>query len=305
LSIKAAGVEMSTDTAARKRVPLMLLKGARKTGLTRVTSGLRVLPDYLVIGSQRCGTSSLYRYLLEHPAALQALPKEVHFFDRNENYCRGEAWYKSHFPTAASQAVVQRRTGVRPATGETTPNYLFHPRVPRRVADMLPDVKLIALLRNPVDRAHSSYWHRVAQGFEPLRTFEEALEAEAERTRGELDRMAADESYDSVSLRRYAYVSNGLYADQLERWLRYFPPERLLIIRSEDLFEDAAATVRTVCRFLGLPELRLRRYKVYNTLTSRTLDPATRRRLAEFYRPHNQRLYELIGRNLGWDDGPD
>jgi hypothetical protein len=227
---------------------------------------------------------------------MQALPKEVHYFDRN--YEKGVGWYKSHFPTSIAVAAVERRTGVSPAIGETTPAYLFHPHVPERVEQLLPQAKFIVLLRNPVDRAYSSYWHRVAQGHEKLPTFEDALSAERDRLGGKLEQITG--SYNEKR-RLFSYVARGLYADQLERWLALFPREQFLIERSESLFEDPAVVMRHICRFLEVPEWTPGSYKTFNALASGSINPSTRQRLVEYFRPHNQRLYELLGRDLGWD----
>ncbi len=145
----------------------------------RPTAGLRLLPDYLIIGAQRAGTTSLHRYLIQHPGVRTTLrTKGVHFFDTG--YGRGMSWYASRFPTRLTAWYVARRHGVELRTGEASPYYLFHPHVPGRVAEHLPQVKLIALLRDPVGRAYSHYQHEVARGFETL-SFEEAIEAEAAR----------------------------------------------------------------------------------------------------------------------------
>jgi len=229
---------------------------------------------------------------------MQALPKEVHYFDRN--YERGVSWYRSHFPTFMAVAMVERRTRIRPAVGETTPAYLFHPHVHQRVAQLLPDSKFIILLRNPIDRAYSSYWHRVAQGHEKLATFEEALRAESERLGGEIENVVKSNSYNE-NRRLYSYVTRGLYAHQLEPWLALFSPDQFLIASSESFFENPAETVRQVCRFLDVPQWTPGSYKTFNALASGSIDPSTRRRLAGYFRPHNQRLYELLGRDFGWD----
>ena len=231
---------------------------------------------------------------------MQAFPKEVHYFDRN--FERGIGWYRSHFPTRMAVAVVGRKTGVRPAVGETTPGYLFHPLVPERVARLLPEAKLIVLLRNPVDRAYSSYWHRVAQGHETLPDFEDALDAEQSRLEGELELMVQEGSYNSEERRLYSYTARGLYAEQLERWLAHFARDRFLIESSEQLFQDPAAVLRRICLFLDLPQWLPATYKTFNALTSGSMKPSTRQNLAQFFKPHNRRLYALVGRTFDWDD---
>jgi hypothetical protein len=168
------------------------------------------------------------------------------------------------------------------------------------VAALIPDVKLITLLRNPVDRAYSLYQHRVDQGLEPL-SFEQAIEAEEERIRGELDRIRNDDRYVS-DFHVYSYLYGGIYADLLREWLRFFPRERLLILRSEDLFSASHDCYHTVLRFLGLPEVWEPHW--YDAINAggyeEQMDPATRRELETYFKPHNERLASFLGRPFDW-----
>src|SRR6187551_3563074 len=163
------------------RVPEPVRKVVRNAIWTygRATSRWRPLPDFLVIGAQKAGTTALYAYLRWHPGIAGPSWKEVCFFDRH--WWRGEAWYRGQFPLRAGERLV----------GEASPSYLFHPLAPERARSLVPGAKLVALLRDPVDRAYSQYQHEVALGREPL-SFEDALAAEEERTRGEAERLAAD-----------------------------------------------------------------------------------------------------------------
>src|SRR5439155_3447898 len=166
------------------------LKQLLKTGIracTVRTSAIRMLPDYLIIGAQRAGTTSLYLYLTQHPCvAPVVIGKGVHYFD--VDFAKGPGWYRGHFPVAARR-YLSRVGRDRPLiTGEGSPYYLFHPLVPERVAALLPEARLIALLRDPVERAYSHYQHFVERGIETL-TFEQALEAEPERLKGEVERL--------------------------------------------------------------------------------------------------------------------
>lgn len=269
--------------------------------MTRVrlmTGRLRVLPDYVIIGAQKCGTSSLYRYLNEHPAVAAAAGKEVHYFDWH--FRRGTNWYRAHFPTAAYRAMFRVRTGQRLVTGEASPYYLFHPRVPGRVRALLPNVKLIALLRDPVERAWSAYHHQVRAGTESL-PFVEAIDREPERLAGEIERLEQNETYRSAAHRRFSYLTRGIYADQLEGWFRVFPREQMLVIRSEDFFDDPGSTVAEALRFLGLTPWQSQQFRRFNAGGEYGgMDPAVRTRLREFFAPHNQRLYALLGRDFGW-----
>ena len=151
--------------------------------VTVPTTRLRGLPDFLIIGAQRCGTTSLYRYLCAHPSVQPAvLNKGIHYFDTNHE--QGTAWYRSHFPSEPYKAYLRRRRGVeRVLTGEGSPYYFFHPLAPGWIAEELPEARFVVMLRDPVGRAYSQYQHEVARGFEAL-AFEEALEEEEERLGG-------------------------------------------------------------------------------------------------------------------------
>jgi len=262
-----------------------------------MTGSVRMLPDYIIIGAQKCGTSSLYRYLNDHPLVAPAAGKEVHYFDWH--YARGTRWYRAHFPTIAAREMVRARTGRPLTTGEASPYYLFHPHAPGRIKALLPNVKLIALLRNPVERALSAYHHQVRAGSEPL-PFGEAMDQEPARLAPEVERLARDPEYKSAAHRRFSYLGRGLYADQLDAWFRLFPREQLLVLRSEDFFDQPAAVVGQVLQFLGLPPADMKGFRRFNAGDYGTMDPAINARLTEYFAPHNERLYALLGRDLGW-----
>jgi hypothetical protein len=260
---------------------------------------LRVRPTFLVIGAQKAGTTSLHRYLSEHPAVLCAEPKEVHFFDLAHHLAYGRGWYLSHFPLRTRALRIRRRLGVEPAVGEATPEYLFHPRGPERVHAFDPGLRLIALLRDPVERAYSQYQMQVRKRGETL-SFEEALEREETELPYELRRMSEDPTYTWPHDRRRSYVARGRYAEQLERWLSLFPREQLLVLTSEELWTDPAATTSAVSAFLGVPEWRPRTFPHQSAGAHESMAPETRDRLALLFEPHNRRLEELLGRTLGW-----
>lgn len=270
-------------------------------GYARLTSRGRLLPDYLIIGTQRGGTTSLYKYLAQHPVHARALTKELRFFDLN--YHRGVAWYRSRFPSRRYRDSAKRSRGIDLVVGEASPDYMFHPHAPRRVAELLPAVKLIVLLRNPVDRAFSHYWHQFKRGHEQL-SFDEAVQREPERLAGELERTLEDERYVSYERHHHSYLARGLYADQLEAWLELFPREQFMVERSEDLFQDPAAVFERTLRFLGLPPRELKQYEQFNAFSQDSMEPDTRARLEDHFRPHNEHLSRLLGRDFGWDDGP-
>ena len=262
----------------------------------KATSSVRPLPTFLIVGAQKAGTTALYAYLTRHPAILGPPWKEVSFFDRH--FWRGDAWYRGNFPSKLQRRRARTRTGVEPVVGEASPSYLFHPFAPERVARLLPDVNVIALVRNPIDRALSHYHHEVALSREPL-TFEQALDQEEQRLDGELERMA-DPKYFSHAWWNFTYRSRGRYAEQLERWLEVLPRERVLIVPSEDLLADPGRTYAQVLEFLGAPPHELESYPKIFTRDYPDMSPATRVELREYYSEPNRRLYELLGRDLGW-----
>jgi hypothetical protein len=263
-----------------------------------LSGGLRALPDFVIIGAQKSGTSSLYAYLAQHPDIAPALEKEVHYFDYN--FGRGEAWYRAHFPLAATLRRRERRSGRRQTTGEASPYYLYHPRVPERAAALVPGARLVAVLRDPVYRTQSHYHHEVTRGHETL-SFPEALDQEPRRLAGEEERLLRDDRYYGYNHHHYSYQARGEYATQLERWLKHYPRERLLVLAAEELYAQPRETVNRVVEFLGLPPVELPRYRVFNAGDYEPMDPALRERLAARFAPHNERLYALLGRDLGWE----
>ncbi|NIQ15891.1 MAG: sulfotransferase, partial [Candidatus Dadabacteria bacterium] len=152
-----------------------------------ITGFMHILPNYLIIGGQKCGTNSLYAYLANHPNVRPALTKEIRFFDKY--YQRGINWYKVCFPFKFDQNLHKGSI----IAGEATERYLEYPHAPKRVREALPHVKLILLLRNPVDRAYSHYSMRFKAGKEKL-SFEDAIDKENERTKDEYKKMENDEN---------------------------------------------------------------------------------------------------------------
>ena len=254
----------------------------------KATAAVRPLPDFLIIGAQKAGTTALYAYLRRHPGISGPSWKEVSFFDRH--YARGEAWYRGNFPN---------KLRARGLVGEASPSYVFHPLAPERASALVPRAKLIALVRNPVERAFSHYQHEVALGREPL-SFEDALAAEDERLGGENERLRADPSYFSHAWWNYTYRARGRYAEQLERWLAVFPRDQLLILPSDDLLLEPERAHAQVLEFLGAAPQRLDSYPRVFEREYEPMKPETRVRLAAEFEQPNRRLYELLGRELGW-----
>lgn len=268
--------------------------------LRRPTGALRRLPDFLVIGAMRAGTSSLYRYLGAHPAVTPSLRKEVEYFTRW--YHRGEGWYRAHFPLALGSA--GRRTF------EATPYYLCYPHAPERARDLLPDARFLVVLREPVARAVSHHRHLARLGIETL-SFEEAVAREPERLAGEWERMLAEPGYVSRRHHLFSYVDRGHYAAQLRRWLDAYPRDRFLVLEHDELFQVPEAGFQEILRFLDLspwspPEFRNFSHKGPPAAGSGKGEPGPRisaaitESLHRHFAPHNRELEELLGRSFAW-----
>ena len=283
--------------AVPRRVRASIVRSRLRTR-QRLPGG-RALPGVLVIGAQRCGTSSLYKYLGRHPAVLAPLRKETEYLSRF--HVQGIEWYRAQFPTQAHLDWVSWRRRCQALTFEATPDYLWHPLAAERAAQLLPGARIVVLLRDPVERALSHHQHMTRLGFETL-PFEAALDAEEGRLAGERERILADGAYPGRSYLRFSYASRGRYLEQLLAWTDRYPSERLLVLRSEDLYADPAATWVQLVEFLGLPPWDLRRFRNHSRSPgpSPPMAAGTRRRLEAYFAPHNERLSAHLGRDFAW-----
>ena len=257
----------------------------------RLTSPLRVLPNFIIVGTMKGGTTSMFQYLAQHPQVNPPFRKEIKFFDIH--FPKGLLWYRAHYPMW-----MKMKDGA--LTGEATPYYLFHPLAAHRLADTLPNAKIIILLRNPVDRAYSHYSHIHRVGREPL-SFEDAIEAEPERLAGEAEKIQADPNYSTFTHVHYSYLTRGRYVEQLPRWLERFPRDRMLILSSEELSREPAASFQKALDFLGLDAWTPEQFSIFKQGSYEQMDPATRKKLVEYFRPYNQQLYDLLGMKFDWD----
>ena len=249
-------------------------------------------PSFLIIGAQRCGTTSLFRSLMQHPRIRPPVKKEIHFFD--DHYHLGRDWYCSHFPP------VRLFEGL--ITGEASPYYLYHPLAPSRVAGTYPDMKLIVLLRNPVDRAWSHYHHNRRRGRES-RSFEDALAMEASQLKGEEERMVFEPGYKSEIHRHFSYTARGIYAPQIRRWLDCFRRNRFLFIRSEDYFKCPQKILESVFDFLGVGATNRIMVPEKPAHANGGMPQETRQRLEAYYLPYNLELGTILGIDPVWDAG--
>lgn len=258
----------------------------------------RLLPDFLIIGGMKCGTSSLFRYLEAHPRVAASRPKEVHYFDDNPD--RALNWYRSHFPSRFSK---RGRAAVR--CGEASPYYLFCEKAPGRVKAVLPDARLVVILRDPVARAYSHYHHVRGNGHDD-RSFEQAVEAEIAHIESDGAYPLHPTHSPDHAARRLQYLARGIYVDQLTRWFDRFDSSRVLILRSETMFADPRAVYNETLVFLDLPlhtEIEFNRRN-----PGRYTEPMAhdvRDRLRAFFAPHNERLEKLLGTPMRWDHSTD
>lgn len=257
----------------------------------RATSRQRLLPDFIIAGAQKAGSTSLFRYLAQHPGVAPTLSKEVHYFDNN--FAQGLNWYRSHF----ALSLAHRQT----LAGEASPYYLDHPLAAQRCFQTIPDVRIIFLLRDPIARTLSHYHHAVRQGFEPLPSFEEALAAEPERLAGEVERMQHDPAYYSFAHHHLSYRTRSHYADHLERWLSHYPRERICIVQSERMLERPDEVLQEILEFLRLPSWRPARFDSFNQGHYRPqIAPTTEAWLTREFASSNERLFRLLARRFAW-----
>jgi hypothetical protein len=273
--------------------------GSRSYG--RLTAPGRMTPSFLICGGQRCGTTSLYRALAQHPVVLKAvLHKGVHYFDIS--YARGMSWYKAHFPRQRHADRIREKFGVPGQTFESSPYYMYHPQAAARIAADLPGTRLIALVRDPVERAYSQFHHERARGFEHEKDFGNALALEAARLHREEDRLAEDPGYYSFSHQHHAYRARGEYARYLSVMAQHVGRDRIHVVESERFFAEPETVYDEVCDFLGLPKhLELPAFERHNARPRKSdMDPGLRRELTSYYAAHDEALVTWLGRVPQW-----
>lgn len=264
----------------------------------RATADKRILPDFFIAGVQKAGTTSLYSYMAQHPQILPALKKEIYYFA--ERFTRGQRWYRSHFPTRRERDALSAQLGLPVLTGESTPYYIYHPLALQRIHAMIPQARLVILLRNPTERAYSHYNHAVKRGEEPLGSFEAALDAEEARLAGEVERLINEPGYHSYSHKFQSYLAPGRYIEQLRVVAQYFDREQCLIMDCRELYSDPQAVCDKVADFLGLQAATIPDLGVRNATPSSAIDPAVKQRLDSYFEPWNRELYAYLGEDLGW-----
>lgn len=248
----------------------------------RLTNYRGSVPAFIIVGAQKAGTTSLFGYLVEHPNVVPPLVKEVHFFDLN--FGRGMNWYLRHFPTVEAPDI----------TGEATPFYMFHGSALGRIRVAVPEARIIAVLRNPIDRAISHFHHNVRVGLERKRPFEDYVV----RVLQESERVPGIET--ERERQRYSYLERGFYSDQVSECFRLFGREHVHVIRSEDLFRDPEGLLMGVQEFLGLPLSKAAHFPRLNSGTYNDISRATRRQLETLFEEDVTRLNRIVGREFRW-----
>ncbi len=241
-------------------------------------------PSFLIIGAPKCGTSSLYSYITEHPNVISPLLKEINFF--NKNFSKGINWYLSHFALLPEGKYV---------TGEATPLYLYHSDTPERVSDCFPDVKLIIILRNPVDRAISDYYHR-ARNKRLKMTFEEVFSPRLSEFQG-VTNILENENY---LMDKNEIIWRGMYFSFVEKWMNLFSREQVMVLQNEDLLENPGMVMQNVFKFLDIPSYESSSYAKKNVGSYSSLPDSIREEFSKLYHYHNQRLEDYLEIKLNW-----
>ena len=272
------------------------------------TSSLRVLPDFLLIGTMRGGTSSLFKYLSSHPVVIPSLRKEIWYFSNDKYYQKGEKWYRAHFPTGLYKHCLESLRGRNVLTFEASANYLYSPHAPELIKKTVPEARFIVMLRNPVERLYSHYQYNFRRGVEK-RSLVEILEHISLHLHSGGPVMVQEAENTRAIENPFQYFSIGLYEQHLQNWLAHFPLEKFLVLQSEDFFSNTAEAYNQVLRFLELSEWKPAEFRNYSYWGNRrvkeksqsAMESIQRERVSEWYMSYNEQLYRLIGRRFQWN----
>ena len=264
----------------------------------RATATARMSPRFLICGAQRCGTTTMYRTLSQHPDLLKpVLHKGVHYFDTGNLH--GSRWYRAHFPMQRTARRAAAHRGVTPLTFESSPYYLFHPLAIGRIAHDLPAIRVVILLRDPIERAYSAHTHETARGFED-QPFERALELEDSRLLGEEAKIVADPTYNSHAHQHQGYLSRGRYLPQLQRVEQALGRDRMHVVDAEDFWADPDPVWRGVVSFLGLSDLEVPKFERHNARPRSPMPESLRKRLTDEFEQDDDELARWWGQVPSW-----
>jgi DNA-binding transcriptional MerR regulator len=253
-------------------------------------------PDFLIIGVQRAATTSLYHYLTKHPQILVTHNwRETYYFDNPENYSKGFGWYLSHFPSKVGKN--------KKLTFECSPSYIYYPQIPKLIKQDLGTIKMITLLRNPVDRAYSAWQMYHSYSSLPHKHLRERAD---ERTFTEaIDQEFKPES--NTAKYPYHYLDRGKYVQQLENYYNYFDPDNLLILNFEQFGKDLGASLNQICDFLTIEPFSQEKIQQFQeqkyaaaTYLKNPDDHQVLEQLKDYFAPYNEKLYRLLGYRYDW-----
>lgn len=242
-------------------------------------------PEFIVIGAAKCGTSSLFNYLKSHPQILLPHKKELNFFGAKLKYSLD--WYLAHFPSISDRPEF--------ITGEATPNYIRFPQAATQIKAHFPKIKLIVLLRNPIDRSLSWHHHKLNSGL-AKGTFAEAVAYEIKQLEN-----FSEENFKKTIYHNPDNILGSLYLYKLKIWMKLFEREQFCIIKSEDLYSDPEKVMKRVFTFLGLENHSLSEYSKFNAGSYQPISDELRQTLADYFRPHNQKLEEYLDMKFDWE----
>lgn len=262
----------------------------------QLTARYRSLPDFIIVGAQRSGTTSLYRLLSAHPqVARPTMSKGIGYFDIN--YAKGAKWYRGHFPLRFSNGFSRGKS--RQLVFESSGYYSFHPLAAQRIANDLPQTKLVMMLRDPVERAYSAHRHELVRGFEN-ESFERALELEDQRLAAETERLISEPNYQSHSHRHHAYLRRGLYAEQIKRIHAAVGEDRLYLMDADDFFHNSIEEFLNLQKWLGLSPWVPATVPAENAQPRAAMDEELRASLRDYYAQADHELAQLMGRTPSW-----
>jgi len=262
-----------------------------------ITGPNRVLPDFLIIGAKRCGTTSLFSHLPEHPSIAESHHDNIGFF--NDNFHLGVNWYKSFFPTIGYKKKIEKEYGKFLAFDVTT-RYMESKSTADNIKKVKPGIKIIVMLRNPIDRAYSQFNVSVKEKTEEI-SFDEAITEEMNRLKVEIlddDRQTLLEFPEN----NRHYIKKSLYALQLKSWFDIFPKENILVLSTEEFRENEENIYRKIFEFLDIPEIQIKNKMHMEKGEYSPMNEKTRQRLREFFKKHNMELFKLIGNKFDWDN---
>ena len=266
-----------------------------KRNIFALTGSIRVLPDFLVIGAKRCGTTSLFYHLPEHPCISKSPHDNMGFF--NDNFHLGVNWYKSFFPNIFTRNKIKSEFGNFLAFDVTT-TYMEEESTANNVYQIKPNMKIIVILRNPVDRAYSQYHLSVRQTAE-RRSFEDVVEENMNRLNKESHER--HETKPKFSAEEDNYLKKGLYAQQLRHWLNIFPMESMLILSTEEFESNQQAIYNKIFEFLNISQFEVKNTEKMEKGNYPQMKSETRSLLLDYFRSHNNELFKLVNKKFDWE----